>query len=86
MDVVILVLQRLQVDNSQLLHKVNKLEQKIETRIDANKTLNLQLQSLEHERNNFISKHEESHLQFQLLQEQMPSLTNSSVGAGWRNE
>jgi predicted nucleic acid-binding Zn-ribbon protein len=78
LDAVTQVLQRLQVDNFQLVSKVNKLEQEIETRTDANKTLNLQLQSLEHERSRFISEHEESHLQLQLLEEEMASLIKSS--------
>ncbi|CAK9236156.1 unnamed protein product [Sphagnum troendelagicum] len=78
LDAVTQVLQRLQVDNFQLVSKVNKLEQEIETRTVANKTLNLQLQSLEHEKSRFISEHEESHLQLQLLEEEMASLTKSS--------
>ncbi len=78
LDAVTQVLQRLQVDNFQLVSKVNKLEREIETRTDANKTLNLQLQSLEHERSRFISEHEESHLHLQLLEEEMASLTKSS--------
>lgn len=37
------------MDNYQVVGKVNKLEQKMETRKNVNKTLNLQLQSLKHE-------------------------------------